>query len=232
MPKKAAPEIKGVTPIPKPLTELSGYDGPYKDGIYPDRFGGKGWTTLRVEDEYADYTMALKAPDGTVITAQQAPNNDLHIEVKKDGAIVETTDLGPLDYLRPHHFGENGYDLYSAAHEHLLFLVQFRNNRLTTLRHLFPGDWIDMFPLLTRLKEDGEMRVDKEKLSEAEDNKFLIEDVEREKDGVVILYTDGGIFTFDTDLQSYEKYNFIRILKHEPKHAKDSMYPQFRRPLY
>ena len=232
MPKKAAPEIKGATPIPKPLTPLSPYDGPYKDGIYPDQYGGKDWTTLRVEDEYADYTMALKAPDGAIITAQQTPSNELDIEVKKDGEVITSVHLGATESLTTRHFGEYGAGVYAAAHEHLVFLTQYRNGALTTLRHLFPGDWIDMFPLLTKLRDDGEMRVDKEKLSEAEDNKFLIEDVERERDGVVILYTDGGIFTFDTDLQSYDKYNFIRILKHEPKHAKDSMYPQFRRPIY
>ncbi len=232
MPKKPAPEIKGVTPIPKPLTPLSMFDGPYKDGIYPDQFGGKDWTTLRVEDEYADYTMALKAPDGAIITAKQTDSNELDIEVKKDGEVITSAHLGATERLLPEHFGEYGDGVYKAAHEHLVFIPQFRNGALTTLRHLFPGDWIDMFPLLTKLNEDGEMRVLKEKLSEAEDHKFLIEDVERERDGVVILYTDGGIFTFDTDLQSYSKYNFIRVLKHEPKHAKDSMYPQFRRPLY
>lgn len=232
MPKKAAPEIKGVTPVPKPLTPLSPYDGPYKDGIYPDQYGGEGWTTLRAEDEYADYTMALQAPDGAVITAQQNTANELDIVVKKDGEELASVHLSPTEKLTPAHFGEYGEGIYNAAAEHLMFLTQYRNDMLTILRRLLPGDWINMFPLLTRLRDDGEMRVDKEKLSEAEDNFFLIEDVERERDGTVILYTDGGIFTFDTDLQSYDKYNFIRILRHEPKHAKDSMYPQPRRPIY
>lgn len=230
--KKAAQEIKGVTPVMKPLTDLSPFDGPYKDGIYPDKFGGKGWRTLRVEDEYADFTLALEAPDGTVITALQAPDNSLAIKATKDGEVVHETTLAADAVLRPWDFGEHGIDLLNAAPEHVSFLVQRRNKRTVPLRALAPGDWIDMFPLLTLLKKDGEMRVTDAQLSEAEDNKFLIEDVEREREGTVILYTDGGIYTFDRDLQSYEKYNLIEIVKHEPKHSAKSMYPQPRRPLY
>lgn len=232
MPKKAPQEIKGVTPVLKPLTDLSPYDGPYKDGIYPDRFGGEGWRTLRVEDEYADFTFALEAPDGTIITGKQAEDNSLSIRATKDGEVVHEEHLGADAVLRPSHFGEQGYGLVNAAPEHIINLVQRRNKATVPLRALAPGDWIDMFPLLTLLKKDGEMRVTDAQLSEAEDNKFLIEDVEREREGTVILYTDGGIYTFDNDLQSYEKYNLITIEKHEPKHGKNSMYPQPRRPIY
>lgn len=232
MPKKAAPEIKGVTPVLKPLTELSPYDGPYKDGIYPDRFGGEGWRTMRVEDEWADYTFALEAPDGTIIAAQQNADNSLDIKSVKDGEIVHEEHLPADGVLRAHHLGEHGYALMSAAPEHLRNIVQRRNKSIVPMRSLAPGDWIDMFPLLTLLKKDGEMRVTDAQLSEAEDNKFLIEDVEREREGTVILYTDGGIYTFDNDLQSYDKYNFVEVLKHEPKHAGKSMYPQPRQPIY
>lgn len=229
---KIPKDIKGVTPVLRGLTPLSPVDGPYTDGIWPEQYGGKGWRTLRVEDEYADFDFALEGPDGTVYTGKSEKNGGLHVTVTPKEGEAKTLDYGPNDPLLMHHLGDNGLDLEFAAREHLAYLAPYRADRLFALSALLPGDVVNLFPLLSKLKDDGSLRVPEKLLHDAEDDVLRIEDVEREVDGTVLIHTDSGILTIFKDLVHDPRYSTLRVIKHEPLPDNLTMYRQPRRPVY
>lgn len=230
--KKIPKDIKGVTPVLRGLTPLSPVDGPYTDGIWPEQYGGKGWRTLRVEDEYADFDFALEGPDGTIYTGKSQPKGGLTVIIKTNGEEDKTLEYGPSDPLEMHHLGENGLALEFAAREHLAYLAPYRAQRLFALSALLPGDVVNLFPLLTKLNENGSLRVPEKLLHDAEDDLLRIEDVEREVDGTIAIHTDSGILTLFKDLATDERYSTLFVERHEPVSESLTMYRQPRRPVY
>lgn len=230
--KKIPKDIKGVTPVLRGLTDLSPVDGPYTDGIWPEQYGGKGWRTLRVEDEYADFDFALEGPDGTIYTGKSQGSGALTVVIKKDGEEDKTLEYGPNDPLEMHHLGENGLALEFAAREHLAYLAPYRAQRLFALSALLPGDVVNLYPLLNRLREDGGLRIPEKLINDAEDDLLRVEDVEREVDGTIAIHTDSGILTLFKDLAEDDRYSTLRVERHEKMDENLTMYRQPRRPVY
>jgi len=89
----------------------------------------------------------------------------------------------------------------------------FREGRTFAAHNILPGDRIDMEPVLDWLEDHGHYDADPENSDRmlAESELFVVESVERETPGTVVIYSDGGNYAIPADLRvevsSHESLN-------------------------
>lgn len=202
----------------------------YTLGVTEDEFTGTGWRNLRGTDSFpeAETEFAFQSPDSIAVIGKRDEDGSLSIlitghdtangrtldntrKVVAQGAISED-DLGPY-----------GAKAERALREHLKFVPEYRNSREWMADEIMPGDMVDMAPVLERLRERG-IEVDDAAFITAESELFVIEDVERESEDTVVLYSDSGNWAVPVE-------ELIHVEYHDPSFIENSEFEQPRHPL-
>lgn len=200
-----------------------------KAGVTETDETGYGWKNLRGAGVgYDDAEFAFQTPDGTTVVGIRDPDTT-SLSIAYDGRDEKGEPFGDGAYFPSRSsfadvdLGPQGEKAVIAMREHLKFVPEFRTDRAWEAADILPGDMVDMEPVLESLREQG-VEIDETTFITAESDLFLIEDVQREDEDTVVLYSESGNIAVPAG-------QLIQVEYHDPNYLADSEYEQPKHPL-
>ena len=198
-----------------------------KAGVTENDETGYGWKNLRGAGVgYDDAEFAFETPDGTTVVGIRDPSSALIIAYDgrdEDGPFGDSTSFTSHASFADVDLGPQGEKAVIAMRDHLKFVPEFRTDRAWEAADILPGDMVDMEPVLESLRDQG-VEIDETDFITAESDLFLIEDVQREDENTVVLYSESGNFAVPAG-------QLIQVEYHDPSFLADSEYEQPKHPL-
>jgi hypothetical protein len=200
-----------------------------KVGVTETDETGYGWKNLRGAGAgYDDAEFAFQTPDGTTVVGIRDPETSA-LSIAYDGRDENGSPFGDSGFFPSHasftdvDLGPQGEKAAVAMRDHLKFVPEFRSDRTWEAGDILPGDMVDMEPVLESLRDQG-IDIDETDFITAESELFLIEDVQREDENTVVLYSDSGNFAVPVKQP-------IHVEHHDPDYLAHSEYDQPTHPL-
>lgn len=193
-------------------------------GVTEDETTGIGWRNLRGTDAAPEdeTVFAFQTPDNIAVIAKRGEDDALHILIA-DRDTVDTRQVTAQGVISTDDLGPHGEKAERALRDHLKFVPEYRNSREWMADEILPGDMVDMAPVLERLRDRG-IDVDEASFITAESELFVIEDIQREDENTVVLYSDSGNWAVPVE-------ELIHVEYHDPSYREHSEYAQPRHPL-
>ncbi len=200
-----------------------------KLGVTENDETGYGWKNLRGAGVgYDDAEFAFETPDGTTVVGIRDPETS-SLSIAYDGRDENGNPYGDGGYFPSRtsfadvDLGPQGEKAVIAMRDHLKFVPEFRTGREWEAADIMPGDMVDMEPVLEGLRDRG-IDIDEATFIAAESDLFLIEDVQREDENTVVLYSESGNFAVPAD-------QLVPVEHHDPDYIENSEYEQPKHPL-
>lgn len=198
-----------------------------KAGVTENDETGYGWKNLRGAGVgYDDYEFAFETPEGVTVVGIRDPSSALTIAYDgrdENGPFGDSASFTSRASVTDADLGPEGEKAAIALRDHLKFVPEFRIDRAWMATDILPGDMVDMEPVLESLREQG-FDINESAFIAAESELFLIEDVQREDESTVVLYSDSGNFAVPAE-------QLIHVEYHDPDFLANSEYEQPKHPL-